>query len=286
MTRLAITAGDPAGIGPEIVEKALRESYDAELRVVSTGSPCPGRPSVETGRAALDAVDRAVDLALQGEVDGIVTAPLSKRHVLDAGIHFVGHTEHIAARAGVKAPTMFHYSDKLRVSIVTTHVSIRKLAASITVEKILHAARDTHEAMRRYFGCLEPRLAVAGLNPHAGEGGAFGREEIDVIAPAVEIARKEGLRISGPFGGDTLFLRAVRGEFDAVIAMFHDQALAPLKTIAPDATNVTLGLPFVRTSVDHGTAFDIAGRGAADAGPMIQAIRVAARMVKSQKPLL
>lgn len=286
MTRLAITAGDPAGIGPEIVEKALRETYDAELVVLPTGAPCPGQPSAATGRAALEAVDRAVDLALKGEVQGIVTAPLSKKHVLDAGVHFVGHTEHIATRAGVKAPTMFHYSDKLRLSIVTTHVAIRKLAAAITVERILRAARDTHDAMRRYFGCLEPRLGVAGLNPHAGEGGAFGREEIDVIAPAVELAKKEGLRISGPFGGDTIFLRAVRGEFDAVIAMFHDQALAPLKTIAPDATNVTLGLPFIRTSVDHGTAFDIAGRGTADAGPLIQAIRVAVRMIRSTKPLL
>jgi 4-hydroxythreonine-4-phosphate dehydrogenase len=153
------------------------------------------------------------------------------------------------------------------------------------VDRILHTIRETHEALRRYFGFLEPRLAVAGLNPHAGEGGAFGREEIDVIAPAVEVAVKEGIRVTGPFGGDTLFLRAVRGEFDAVVAMYHDQALAPLKTIAPDAVNVTLGLPFVRTSVDHGVAFDIAGQGKADAGPMMQAIRTAIRMVGAQKRL-
>lgn len=284
--KLAVTAGDPAGIGPEIVEKALQTGFEAELQVIPTGSPCPGCPSTETGRAALAAIDSAIELALKGAVDGIVTAPVSKRHILEAGIPFVGHTEYLASRAGVQQPTMLHVSDKLRVSIVTTHVSIRKLPAMITVDRILHTIRETHSALRRYFGFLEPRLAVAGLNPHAGEGGAFGREEIEAIAPAIEAAKGEGIRASGPFGGDTLFLRAVRGEFDAVVAMYHDQALAPLKTIAPDAVNVTLGLPFVRTSVDHGTAFDIAGQGKADAGPMIQAIRVAIQMAKANRPLL
>ncbi|MBI2899466.1 MAG: 4-hydroxythreonine-4-phosphate dehydrogenase PdxA [Planctomycetes bacterium] len=284
--RLAITAGDPAGIGPEIVAAALRERFEAEIRVIETGPPCPGRPSAETGRAALAAVDRAVDLALSGAVDGVVNAPVSKRHIHEAGFPFVGHTEHIAARAGVKAPTMLHVSEKLIVSIVTTHVSIRKLPSLITAERVLRTIRDTHEAMRTFFGKLEPRLAVAGLNPHAGEGGAFGREEIAAIAPAVETAKKEGLRVSGPLGGDTIFARAVAGEFDAVVAMFHDQALAPLKTIARDSVNVTLGLPFVRTTVDHGPAFDIAGTGRADAGPMIRAVRVAETMVKARATLL
>ncbi len=284
--KLAVTLGDPAGIGPEIVDKALQTRFEAEIQVVPTGPPCSGRPSAETGRAALKAIDQAIDLAMKGAVDGIVTAPVSKKHILEAGVPFIGHTEYLAARAGVQQPTMLHVSDKLRVSIVTTHVSMRKLPSMITVDRILHTIRDTHEALRRYFGFLEPRLAVTGLNPHAGEGGAFGREEIEVIAPAVEVARKEGVLVSGPFGGDTLFLRAVRGEFDAVVAMYHDQALAPIKTIAPDAVNVTLGLPFVRTSVDHGTAFDIAGQNKADAGPMIHAIRVAIRMVRAQRPLL
>ena len=283
---IALTMGDPAGIGPEIVARALECRFEADLHILSTGIPCPGRPSADTGRAALAAIDQAVELALRGEVDGIVTAPVSKQHIHRAGIPFIGHTEHIAAKAGVKSPTMLHVSDPLRVSIVTTHVSMRKLPSLLTVERVLHTIRDTHAALRHFFGFLEPRIAVAGLNPHAGEGGAFGREEIDKIAPAVEIARKEGLRISGPFGGDTIFLRAVRGEFDGVVAMYHDQALAPLKTIAPDAVNVTLGLPFIRTSVDHGPAFDIAGQGKADSGPMIQAIRVAERMLRVQKPLL
>jgi len=284
--KLAVTTGDPAGIGPEILAKALESKFDAELSVISSGPSCPGRPSAETGRAALRSIDGAVDLALRGQVDGIVTAPVSKKHIQESGVSFIGHTEYIAARVGVRHPTMLHVSERLRVSIVTTHVSIRKLPSHLTVDRIVHTIRATHEAMRYYFWFLEPRIAVAGLNPHAGEGGAFGREEIDIIAPAVAAAEKERIRVSGPFGGDTLFLRALRGEFDAVVAMYHDQALAPLKTIAPDAVNVTLGLPFVRTSVDHGPAFDIAGQGKADAGPMIQAIRVAIQMIQAGRPLL
>jgi len=284
--KLAVTEGDPAGIGPEIVEIALRRRFEADIQVIRTGPRIPGRPSAETGRAALEAIDRAVGLALSGAVDGIVTAPVSKQHIHQAGVPFTGHTEYIAARAGVKSPTMLHVSDRLRVSIVTTHVSIRKLPMMITVERVLRTIHDTDDALRRYFGILEPRIAVCGLNPHAGEGGAFGREEIDVIAPAVEVAHKERRRVVGPVGGDTAFLRALRGEFDAVVAMFHDQALAPLKAVAPEAVNVTLGLPFVRTSVDHGPAFDVAGTGRADPAPLIQAIRVAELLLRSSRPLL
>ncbi|MBI3857969.1 MAG: 4-hydroxythreonine-4-phosphate dehydrogenase PdxA [Planctomycetes bacterium] len=274
MVKLAVTLGDPAGIGPEVVDKALRESFDAEITVL--GSRSGG------GREALAAVDEAADLALAKKVDGIVTAPVSKERIAKTGVPFVGHTEHLAARAGVKLPVMCFVAGTLRVALVTTHVSLRKLPAMITADRLLGVLRETSRGLRDFFGVLEPRLAVCGLNPHAGEAGEFGREEIDTIAPAIEAARQEGLRAEGPYAADTVWKRPC----DAIVAMYHDQGLGPIKAMHPDAVNVTLGLPFVRTSPDHGTAFDIAGKGVADPKPMIAAIRVAVEMCRAKKTLL
>ena len=274
MVKLAVTLGDPAGIGPEVVDKALRESYDAEVTVL--GSRAGG------GKEALAAIDEALDLALAGKVQGIVTAPVSKERIAKTGVPFVGHTEHLAARAGVKLPVMMFVAGTLRVALVTTHVSLRKLPAMITPDRLLGILRETSKGLRDFFGVLEPRLAVCGLNPHAGEAGEFGREEIETIAPAIEAARKEGLKAEGPYAADTVWRRPC----DAIVAMYHDQGLGPIKAMHPEAVNVTLGLPFVRTSPDHGTAFDIAGKGLADPKPMIAAIRVAVEMCRARKPLL
>jgi 4-hydroxythreonine-4-phosphate dehydrogenase len=273
LVKLAVTLGDPAGIGPEVVDKALRESTDAEFTVL--GSRSGG------GKEALAAIDEAIDLALAKKVDGIVTAPVSKERIAKLGVPFVGHTEHLAARAGVKVPVMLFVAGSLRVALVTTHVSLRKLPGMITVERILGILRETSTGLRERFGIAEPRLAVCGLNPHAGEAGEFGREEIETIAPAVEAARREGIKAEGPYAADTVWKRPC----DAIIAMYHDQGLGPIKAMHPDAVNVTLGLPYVRTSPDHGTAFDIAGKGIADPKPMIAAIRLAVEMCKAKQTL-
>ena len=272
--RLAVTLGDPAGIGPEVVDKALLEAWDAEIRVLGS----------RTGGAAeaLAAVDQAAELALAREVDAVVTAPVSKERIAKLGVPFIGHTEHLAAKAGVRLPVMCFVAGALRVALVTTHVSIRKLPTLLTADRVLGVLRETSNGLRAYFGILEPRLALCGLNPHAGEGGEFGREEIDILQPAVEIARKEGLRVDGPYAADTIWKRPA----DAIVAMYHDQGLGPIKALHPDAVNVTLGLPFVRTSPDHGTAFDIAGKGLADPAPMIAAIRVAIEMCRAKAGLL
>ena len=272
--KLAVTLGDPAGIGPEVVDKALSQSYDAEITVL--GSRSGGGPE------ALAAIDQAIDLALAKKVDGIVTAPVSKERIAKTGVPFIGHTEHLAARAGVKQPVMCFVAGSLRVALVTTHVSLRKLPAMITADRILAILRETSAGLRDCFGVLEPRLAVCGLNPHAGEAGEFGREEIETIAPAIEAARKEGIRAEGPYAADTVWKRPC----DAIVAMYHDQGLGPIKAMHPDAVNVTLGLPFVRTSPDHGTAFDIAGKGIADPQPMIAAIRLAIEMCRAKRTLL
>jgi 4-hydroxythreonine-4-phosphate dehydrogenase len=273
VVKLAVTLGDPAGIGPEIVDKALKESFDADFVVL--GSRSGG------GKEALAAIDEAADLAVAGKVDGIVTAPVSKERIAKLGLPFIGHTEHLAARAGVKVPVMLFVAGTLRVALVTTHVSLRKLPGMITVERILGILRETSKGLQERFGIAEPRLAVCGLNPHAGEAGEFGRDEIETIAPAVEAARREGLRAEGPYAGDTVWSRPC----DAVVAMYHDQGLGPIKAMHPDAVNVTLGLPFVRTSPDHGTAFDIAGKGVADPKPMIAAIRLAVEMCRAKRTL-
>jgi len=243
-----------------------------------------GAVSAAAGRAAADAVELAAQAALRGEVAAIVTAPLHKGALAEAGIDFPGHTEllqAVAARHRGLAPAampvrMMLSNDELRTVLVSIHVSLRDAIDSVTVEAVHETLRITHAHFTGLLGRSRCRIAVAGLNPHAGEGGLFGREEIEVIAPAVARARAAGIDASGPYAPDTVFMRARRGEFDVVIAMYHDQGLIPVKYLGlAHGVNTTLGLPFVRTSPDHGTAFDRAGRGEADPSSLIAALEAA-----------
>jgi len=329
---LAITQGDPAGIGPEIVAKAFRnapddlrgcfvagdvatlrraaqaigrpgvpsvpvaqiatpaEALDAPPRCVPVlqlpGIPGPqpwGRVSAEAGRAAAHSVVWAARAALRGEVAGLVTAPLHKEALAAAGVDYPGHTELLQAEAAAHAGVplaempvrMMLANDELRTVLVSIHVSLRAAIEAVTQASVLQTLRITHAALSRSLG-RAPRIAVAGLNPHAGEGGLFGREEIEHIAPAIAQARAEGIHADGPHPPDTVFMRARTGAFDVVVAMYHDQGLIPVKYLGVDkGVNVTLGLPLVRTSPDHGTAFDIAGQGVADADSLVEAVRMA-----------
>jgi 4-hydroxythreonine-4-phosphate dehydrogenase len=276
---LAITIGDPAGIGPEIVEKALAE-LKTPARVFGRvpANVRYGEISAEYGRVALDAIDEAIEAIERGECSALVTAPIHKQAIALAGSEFPGHTELLAARAGLKRYAhdyaMYFDSPKLRVVLLTVHVPLSDAIQAINAEDIAALARLT---ARTWPHEQPPRIAVAGINPHAGEGGRFGKEE-EVIAQGVEQARKEGIEISGPHPPDTVFLSATRGRYDVVMAMYHDQGLIPVKTLDFEhSVNVTLGLPYLRVSVDHGTAFDIAGQGLADAAPMRYAIEWAER---------
>jgi 4-hydroxythreonine-4-phosphate dehydrogenase len=301
MARIAITCGDPTGIGPEIVLKAVasgqvhseciilgpKRTIESTARKLSVREfsmePCgedAPKPSEASGRAALAAIDRAVELVDSGACQAMVTAPVAKNLIAKTGIPFRGHTEYLAAKAGVKETTMAFFSDALKVSLVTTHVPLKKVPSVLTRERIVRAIRRTSDALKTYFNVARPKLAVAALNPHAGEEGLFGREEIDVIAPAVQQARKAGIDCEGPLAADSIFRRA---GFDAFISMYHDHGLTVVKTVAPGASNVTLGLPYVRTSPDHGTGFDIAGKMVADATPMIEALKLAERMLAAEK---
>jgi 4-hydroxythreonine-4-phosphate dehydrogenase len=220
-------------------------------------------------------VQTAIDLALAGEVRAIVTAPLNKAAMAAAGIGYPGHTEILADRCGVADFAMMLANDELRVLLVSIHLSLARAIAAVTPEAELRAIRLAHQAGLA-FGFTRPRVAVAGLNPHAGEGGMFGLEDREIIAPAIERARAEGIDASGPWPGDTVFMRARRGDFDVVVAQYHDQGLIPVKYLGVDnGVNITVGLPFVRTSVDHGTAFDIAGQGVADPASLAYAVKAA-----------
>ena len=282
--RVAITVGDPSGIGPEVALRAAADASVCELcdpvlyAPPADASFAPGVLSAAAGRAAYELIVRAVDAAQRGMVDAIATAPISKEAFRLAGLPWRGHTDLLAHLTGAEQVAMMFHSDVLRVVLATVHVPLadvpRLLTKSLVEATIALAARELPR-----FGIASPRLAVAGLNPHAGEHGMFGEEEESRIRPAIDACRRRGIDVAGPFPADTLFGRAVRGEFDAVIACYHDQGLIPVKLMAfGRAVNVTLGLPIVRTSVDHGTAFDIAGRGSADAGSMIAAVRLAARL--------
>ncbi|RYY84719.1 MAG: 4-hydroxythreonine-4-phosphate dehydrogenase PdxA [Comamonadaceae bacterium] len=333
---LAITQGDPAGIGGETIAKAWRQApallqgcfvagdlqhlrracaaaaqggvplpiavIDAPaqagevppgciplLQVSAAGPLVPwGRVDAAAGRMAADAVAWAARAALRGEVAGLVTAPLHKEALAAAGVDFPGHTELLQAEAAAHRGVPIHAmpvrmmlaSDELRTVLVSIHVSLRDAIEAVTLEQVLQTLRITHEALSRVLG-RAPRIGVAGLNPHAGEGGLFGREELDAIVPAIRAAGAEGMEVSGPHAPDTVFMRARNtpqhpGEFDVVVAMYHDQGLIPVKYLGVDkGVNVTLGLPLVRTSPDHGTAFDIAGTGRADPSSLLEAVRVA-----------
>jgi 4-hydroxythreonine-4-phosphate dehydrogenase len=281
--KIALTGGDPAGIGPEIVAKAVadpgvRALCEPVVFAAAADGIRPGEVSAAAGRAAYDAIVRAVEAAQRGEVDGIATAPVNKLAFAQAGLPWKGHTDLLAHLCGTSRVAMMFHAPELKVVLMTVHVPLATVPSLITPELIGQTIAVTCQAMPR-FGIARPRLAVAGLNPHAGEGGVIGREDDAVLAPAVQSARARGIDITGPVPADTVFVRASRGEFDCVLACYHDQGLIPVKLLAfGHAVNVTIGLPIVRTSVDHGTAFDIAGKGVADAGSMIEAVKLAARL--------
>lgn len=285
--RIGITVGDPAGIGPEIARKAAASPAVTALCDITLYGPSSddeisryerGRVSAAAGRAAYDAIVAATRDTQAGRIDAIVTAPINKEAFAAAGLPWRGHTDLLAHLTGAPRVAMMFYAESLRVILATVHIALADVSRALTREvlegTIALAARELPR-----FGFMTPRLALAGLNPHAGEHGVIGREDDEVLAPAVVSCRTRGIDVSGPFPADTIFVRAMRGEFDAVIACYHDQGLIPVKLVAfGQAVNVTLGLPIVRTSVDHGTAFDIAGQGVADPSSLIEAITLAARL--------
>jgi len=340
---IAITQGDPAGIGPEIIAKAFRDAPDVtrgcfvagdvatmrraakfitgvgqvalpvvEIQTVNEALAVPprcipvlsvlqasalvqvGAINASAGRMAADCVIWAARAALRGDIAAIVTAPLHKEALAAAGVHFPGHTELLQAEASAhlgrplsEVPVrMMLANGELKTVLVSIHLSLRDAIAAVTTDNVLQTLRLTHDFLLRTStaGQTRRRIGVAGLNPHAGEGGLFGREEIDVILPAMAQGRREGMDVQGPFAPDTVFMRARArdgepGEFDVVVAMYHDQGLIPVKYLGVEkGVNVTIGLPLVRTSPDHGTAFDIAGTGQADASSLIEAIRVARQL--------
>ena len=326
--RVAVTMGDPAGIGPEVVLKAVAESEvleacapvivgDAQLlahtartlhlrcgyRIVRRGEPIPDsphapviyhldnigagvEPGVESGaagRAAAEYIEAAVELCAAGSVDAISTAPINKRALFLGGYSFPGHTEFLAHLTGSTECAMAFVASNLRVVLISTHMPLADAIRLVEKDRIVRVVRLTERELKRW-GIARPRIAVAALNPHGAEGGLFGVEESAEIMPAVEACRAEGLDVSGPHSADTVFLRASRGEFDAVVSCYHDQAMIPVKCLSfGEAVNVTLGLPFIRTSVDHGTAFDIAGRGVAEHSSMVAAIKLAAHLARADE---
>jgi 4-hydroxythreonine-4-phosphate dehydrogenase len=317
-TRIAISLGDPAGIGPEIVVRALAQRPGADVIVfgdvgvlaraaqvlgvpeltaervravtaLGAGEVVPGKPNDAGGAAQAAYLAAAVDAVLAGEAAGLVTAPISKQWIARAGFTFPGHTEYLAARAGVREFAMMLAGPTLRVTVATTHVALRDVAMMLTADGIATTIRLTAEGLVNGFGIAAPRVAVAGLNPHAGEAGRFGDEEERLVRPAIDRARVRlaaagvAATISGPHVPDSVFRQAARGEFDAVVALYHDQGLIPLKLLHfDDGVNVTLGLPFVRTSPDHGTAYDIAGTGRARPASFLAALDLAAQMFGSR----
>ena len=329
---LAVTMGDPAGIGGEIILKAWTQRRKADLsaffaiddpqrltllarqldlavpiQAIADPSECrevfasalpvlpqalcieshPGVAEPGNAPAVLASIDRAVALAQDGAVSGLVTNPINKAVLYDAGFRHPGHTEYLASltdpTANRGAPVMMLAAPQLKVVPVTIHLALGQAVASLTREKIVHCALTTAAALSRDFAIDGPRLAVAGLNPHAGEAGMLGREEIEIIAPAIEQLRGEGLIITDPAAADSLFHAAAREAYDVALCMYHDQALIPLKTLAFDeGVNVTLGLPVIRTSPDHGTAFDIAGKGLANPSSLIAALAMATSMARNR----
>lgn len=324
---IAITAGDPAGIGPEIILSALSEPaiYKVcrpfaigDLAVISsakkiTGSmlklnlisdPSMGQykagtidllclseldfdetswanPTIDSGKAMVEYITKATDMALNEEISAVVTCPINKKIMQIAGFDYNGHTELIAERTKTKDFVMMLAGDKLKVSLVTIHMPLKNVSDALSTESVFKTIKITGEALIKRFGIKSPKIAVAGLNPHAGESGIFGNEEKEIIIPAIEKSVKEDFKVSGPFPPDTIFYNAFNKNYDAVISMYHDQGLIPFKMVHfKDGVNTTLGIPIVRTSVDHGTAYDIAGKGKADPGSLIAAIKMAAFQAK------
>lgn len=309
--RIAITTGEPAGIGPEISIAAL-DAGAADVSITLIGDPdllarhgapasvaiepvalsapvTAGHLDVRNARYVLATLDRAIKGCMAGEYDAVLTAPVHKGVINDAGVAFTGHTEYLAERAGTPRVVMMLAGavqwGQLRVALATTHVRLADVPAALTPDGIVAVLDIVVRDLTRRFGIGAPRVAVCGLNPHAGESGHLGREEIEVIAPAIATAQARGLDVEGPFPADTIFVPAFAQRFDAILAMYHDQGLAPLKLATfGGGVNVTLGLPFVRTSVDHGTALDIAGKGMADAGSMRAALALAVELARRARP--
>jgi 4-hydroxythreonine-4-phosphate dehydrogenase len=327
VTPLALTMGEPAGIGGEIALQAwlkrgervpaffliddaarlaaLAKSLGWTVPLAPIAAPqeaaaqfakalpvldiglaapvVPGRPDPANAGAVIAAIDRGVALVQAGSASALVTNPINKQVLYAAGFKHPGHTEYLAELAGGAMPVMMLACPELRVVPVTIHLALKAAAAALTTDAIVAAGRITAAGLRRDFAIDRPVLALAGLNPHAGESGAMGREEIEIIAPAIATLRREGIDAQGPFPADTLFHAAARKRYDAALCMYHDQALIPIKTIDFDGgVNVTLGLPFIRTSPDHGTAFDIAGKGTASPTSLIAALTLAAAMAESR----
>jgi 4-hydroxythreonine-4-phosphate dehydrogenase len=287
--RIGITVGDPAGIGPEIAQKTAEDPRVLEVcEPVLYGPPegsrfTPGHLSAEAGRAAYDAICAAVRDAQAGTIAAIATAPINKTAFSKAGLPWKGHTDLIGHLTKSPRVAMMFWSEPLKVVLATVHVPLAAVPVTLTRDVMNEIIDLTVSEMPR-FGFPRPRIAVAGLNPHAGEEGLLGAEERTVIRPAVEAARSRGIHIAGPLPADTIFVRARKGEFDVVIACYHDQGLIPIKLLAfGHSVNVTLGLPIVRTSVDHGTAFDIAGKGVADPTSLIEATLLAGRLASGSR---
>jgi 4-phospho-D-threonate 3-dehydrogenase / 4-phospho-D-erythronate 3-dehydrogenase len=330
--RIALTMGDPAGVGPELCLKATarmasrikageldlvtigtRASIDmARERLIAKGqrryapmidvieaTPSEGKvkfgqTSAEAGRQAFRAIETAIDLALKGEIDAIATAPISKEAINAAGFHYAGHTEILADLTKSKGSVLMLVHDRLRVSHVSAHVPLAKATSLVTPERLTFVIDLTYDALKR-LGFKKPKLGIAAVNPHAGEGGMFGREDIDIVTPVIEKYRAQGMDITGPVPGDTVFVKALGGQFDGVVAMFHDQGHVAVKLlgfkidrktgkwVGLSGVNITLGLPIIRTSVDHGTAFDIAGKGIANPQSMMEAIDLAMKLSAARK---
>jgi len=312
LPRLALTCGEPAGIGPDLslvlgaeaaegrlpchitclADRTLLEQRGRLLGLPLRESECfrvedialpqeavAGRLDARNAGWVLRLLDVAVDGCLSGRFDAMVTAPVQKSVINDAGIPFTGHTEYLAARSHAPHPVMLLVGGNLRVALATTHLPLARVAASLSAEGLDATLAVIDRDLRKYWGIAQPRIAVCGLNPHAGEGGHLGREELELISPAIDRARRAGLLASGPWPADTLFTPRRLQECDVVLAMFHDQGLPTLKFSAfGQAVNVTLGLPLLRTSVDHGTALDLAGTGRAEAGSLLAAVRLAAQL--------
>ena len=330
MRPILLTMGDPTGIGPEIIVKALLDQVFAQMGrpvhiVGDVGVLCYagkifgcegrsdrlendlytlsfgenklivhsrseldigaihyGQPDTSCGKAMADYVEYAIACCLDQSAVGIVTCPINKAAINAAGYHFPGHTELLAERCGVKKVVMMLAGERLKVCLVTTHLAYRDVPDKLSCDEVLQTLRITATTLRQQFGIVQPRLAVLALNPHASENGLFGDEEARIITPAIEAAQAEGIAADGPHSADTLFHFAVKGAYDAVICMYHDQGLIPLKLLHfDDGVNVTLGLPIIRTSVDHGTAYDLAGTGTANTASLVAALKMAEQMASS-----
>ena len=296
--RIALTSGEPAGVGPELCVRVAREARNAELVVIGdrtllAGAPrvehvplarpaTPGRLDAANARYVLAVLDRAISGCLQGEFAAMVTAPVQKSVINDAGIAFTGHTEYLAERAATEHVVMMLVGGGLRVALATTHLPLSDVPRAITADALLKTLRVLDRDLRQRFRLPQPRILVAGLNPHSGESGHLGREDIEVVRPAIAAARAAGIDASGPIPADTLFVPERLKNADAVLAMYHDQGLPVLKSASfGRGVNVTLGLPFVRTSVDHGTALDLAGTGRADPGSLREALELAIELAST-----